>query len=35
MRAILISNRRGHWRVLQLREAGYLTVSEVAKALGI
>ena len=28
-------NRRGYWRVLQLREAGYLTVSEVAKALGI
>src|SRR6266566_5179327 len=28
-------NRRGHWRVLQLREAGYLTISEVAKALGI
>ena len=28
-------NRRGHWRVLQLRQAGYLTVSEVAKALGI
>src|SRR6266849_6471342 len=28
-------NRRGHWRVLQLREAGYLTVSDVAKALGI
>lgn len=28
-------NRRGHWRVLELRQAGYLTVSEVAKALGI
>ena len=28
-------NRRGYWRVLQLRQAGYLTVSEVAKALGI
>ena len=28
-------NRRGHWLVLQLREAGYLTVSDVAKALGI
>jgi hypothetical protein len=28
-------NRRGHWRVLQLRQAGYLTVSDVAKALGI
>jgi len=28
-------NRRGHWRVLQLRKAGYLTTSEVAKALGI
>jgi hypothetical protein len=28
-------NLRGHWRVLQLRQAGYLTVSEVAKALGI
>src|SRR2546422_11606206 len=26
---------RGHWLVLQLREAGYLTVSDVAKALGI
>ena len=24
-----------HWLVLQLREAGYLTVSDVAKALGI
>ena len=31
MRAIL----SGHWRVLQLREAGYLTTSDVAKALGI
>src|SRR5439155_14906375 len=28
-------NRRGHWLVHQLREAGYLTVSDVAKALGI
>lgn len=28
-------NRRGNWRVLQLREAGYLTVSDMAKALGI
>lgn len=28
-------NRRGHCRVLQLGEAGYLTISEVAKALGI
>jgi hypothetical protein len=27
-------NRRGHWRVHQLCEAGYLTVPEVAKALG-
>jgi hypothetical protein len=26
---------RGHWQVLQLREAGYLTVSEVARAIGI
>lgn len=28
-------NRRGHRRVLQLRQAGYLTISQVAKALGI
>ncbi len=28
-------NRRGHWRVLQLKQAGYLTTSEVARALGI
>lgn len=28
-------NLRSHWRVLQLRQAGYLTTSEVAKALGI
>jgi len=28
-------NRRGHWLVLQLLEAGYLTTSEVARALGI
>lgn len=28
-------NRRGHWRVLQLRQAGYLTVSDVARVLGI
>ena len=28
-------NRRGHWRVFQVRQAGYLTVSEVARALGI
>ena len=28
-------NRRGHWRVLQLKEAGYLTASDVARALGI
>jgi hypothetical protein len=28
-------NRRGHWRVLQLRQVGYLTVSDVARALGI
>lgn len=28
-------NRRGHWGVLQLRQAGYLTVSDVARALGI
>lgn len=28
-------NRRGHWRVLQLKQAGYLTTSDVARALGI
>ena len=28
-------NRRGHWRVLRLRQAGYLTVSDMAKALEI
>ena len=28
-------NRRGHWLMLQLRQAGYLTVSDVAKTLGI
>jgi hypothetical protein len=28
-------NRRGHWRVLQLKEAGYLTTSDVARVLGI
>src|SRR5437773_10047470 len=28
-------NRRGHWRELQPREAGYPTVSEDDKALGI
>ena len=27
--------RRGHWRVLQLKQAGYLTTSDVARALGI
>jgi hypothetical protein len=28
-------NRRGHWWVLQLKQAGYLTTSDVARALGI
>lgn len=28
-------NRRGHWRVLQLKQTGYLTTSEVARAVGI
>jgi len=28
-------NFRGHWRVLQLKQAGYLTTSDVARALGI
>ncbi|HXH07941.1 MAG TPA: hypothetical protein VNI83_15255 [Vicinamibacterales bacterium] len=28
-------NFRGHWRVLQLRQAGYLTTSDVARALAI
>ena len=28
-------NGRGHWRVLQLKQAGYLTTSDVARALGI
>lgn len=28
-------NCRGHWRVLQLKQQGYLTTSDVAKALGI
>ncbi len=28
-------NRRGHWRVRQMKEVGYLTTSDVARALGI
>ena len=28
-------NHRGHWRVARLRQAGFLTTSEVARALGI
>src|SRR5207249_512235 len=28
-------SRRGHWRVLELKQAGYLTTSDVARALGI
>ena len=33
--AVTTALKTAHWRVLQLRQAGYLTVSEVAKALGI